>query len=88
LLSRRIVVSPVAIFVMVATLVWMWGVGAAITAVPMLILFHTIAQHVPSLRPLARLLATEDRTLHARNGRASGIFGRLVGLRNEKPTSL
>jgi predicted PurR-regulated permease PerM len=60
LLSRRIVVSPIAIFVMVATLVWMWGVGAAITAVPILILIHAVMVHVPSLRPFAELLATEE----------------------------
>ena len=60
LVSRRIVVSPVAIFIMVVGLVWMWGAAAAITAVPLLILFHTIAQHVPSLRQVAVLLATED----------------------------
>jgi predicted PurR-regulated permease PerM len=60
LLSRRLVVSPIAIFVMVATLVWMWGAPAAITAVPILILLHTVMLHVPSMRPLAMLLATED----------------------------
>ncbi|HSM94672.1 MAG TPA: AI-2E family transporter [Rhizomicrobium sp.] len=60
LLSRRIVVSPVAIFVVVATLVWMWGAYAAITAVPALILLHTVAMHVPSMRPFGMLLATED----------------------------
>lgn len=60
LLSRRIVVSPVAIFLIVAMLVWMWGAYAAITAVPGLILLHTIAMHVPSMRPFAMLLATEQ----------------------------
>jgi predicted PurR-regulated permease PerM len=59
LLSRRIVISPVAIFVMAVTLVWMWGAPAAITAVPILIIFHTISLHVPALRPVALLLATE-----------------------------
>jgi len=63
LLSRRIVISPIAIFLMVVTLVWMWGVAAAITAVPMLILFHTVAQHMPSLRAVAFLLATENNVL-------------------------
>ncbi len=58
LLSRRIVVSPIAIFVTVALLLWMWGPAAAITAVPLLIFFHTIAMHVPSLRPVGLLLAT------------------------------
>jgi predicted PurR-regulated permease PerM len=69
LLSRRLVVSPVAIFVMVATLVWMWGAYAAITAVPILILIHTISVHVPSMKPFAMLLATEQsgRALRPRN---------------------
>jgi predicted PurR-regulated permease PerM len=60
LLSRRIVVSPVAIFIVVATLVWMWGAYAAITAIPALILLHTVAMHVPSMRPFGMLLATEQ----------------------------
>jgi predicted PurR-regulated permease PerM len=62
LLSRRIVVSPIAIFVTVALLLWMWGPVAAITAVPLLIFFHTIAMHVPSLQPVGRLLATVSGT--------------------------
>lgn len=60
LLSRRIVVSPVAIFLVVAALVWMWGAYAAITAIPALILLHTIAMHVPAMRPFGMLLATEQ----------------------------
>ncbi|HWD50293.1 MAG TPA: AI-2E family transporter [Rhizomicrobium sp.] len=66
LLSRRLIVSPIAIFVMAATLVWMWGAPAAITSVPILILLHTVMVHVPSMRPLAMLLATE----HVRAGRS------------------
>jgi len=34
LLSRRIIISPVAIFLTIVALVWMWGPAAAITAVP------------------------------------------------------
>ena len=60
LLSRRIVISPVAIFLTVVTLVWMWGPLAAITAVPILISFHTVAIHVPALRPVALLMASEE----------------------------
>ncbi len=63
LLSRRLVVSPVAIFVMVATLVWMWGPFAAITGVPILILIHTVSMHVPSMKPFAILLATEHHAM-------------------------
>jgi predicted PurR-regulated permease PerM len=66
LLSRRIVISPVAIFLTVVTLVWMWGAAAAITAVPILISFHTVAQHMPGLRAVAFLLASESDALAKR----------------------
>jgi predicted PurR-regulated permease PerM len=59
LVARRLVVSPIAVFAMVAILVWMWGPFASITAVPILILVHTIMMHVASLKPWANLLATE-----------------------------
>ena len=59
LLSRRLVLSPIAIFVMVAVLVWMWGAAGVITAVPILILIHTVMVHVPATRAYARFLATE-----------------------------
>jgi predicted PurR-regulated permease PerM len=59
MLSRRVVISPVAILVIAVVLVWMWGPAAAIAAVPLLIFVHTISLHVPSLRPVALLLATE-----------------------------
>jgi predicted PurR-regulated permease PerM len=74
LLSRRIVISPVAIFLTVVALVWMWGPAAAITAVPLLISLHTVALHMPSLRPVANLLATENGTSAVR---------RNAGLRRE-----
>jgi predicted PurR-regulated permease PerM len=60
LLSRRIVISPLAIFLIAAILVWMWGAPAAIAAVPLLIFVHTVSLHVPTLRPVALLLATES----------------------------
>ncbi|MGH6870197.1 MAG: AI-2E family transporter [Rhizomicrobium sp.] len=65
LLGRRLVVSPIAIFVTIATLVWMWGAPAAITAVPILIFVHTVMMHQPHLKPFAMLLATEGPHRHA-----------------------
>lgn len=62
LVARRLVVSPIAVFAMVAILVWMWGPFASITAVPILILVHTVMMHVASLKPWANLLATEHST--------------------------
>jgi hypothetical protein len=38
----------------------MWGAYAAITAIPALILLHTISMHVPAMRPFGMLLATEQ----------------------------
>jgi predicted PurR-regulated permease PerM len=68
LVARRLVVSPIAVFAMVAILVWMWGPFASITAVPILILLHTIMMHVASLKPWAALLATEHSThVHHQN---------------------
>ncbi len=67
LLGRRLVVSPIAIFVTIATLVWMWGAPAAITAVPILIFVHTVMLHQPHLKPFAMLLATEKLHRHERS---------------------
>jgi len=64
LLGRRLVVSPIAIFVMIAVLVWMWGAAAAITAVPILIFIHTVLMHQPHLKPFAMFLATESVPRH------------------------
>jgi predicted PurR-regulated permease PerM len=77
LLSRRIVISPIAILLTVVTLVWMWGPAAAITAVPTLILVHTIAMHVPALRPVGFLLASE-------NGRLAKHVGQDVELTHRR----
>ena len=60
LLSRRMVISPLAIFLIAVVLVWMWGPAAAIAAVPLLIFVHTISLHAPALKPVALLLATES----------------------------
>ncbi len=59
LVSRRVGVSALAIFVAIAVLVWMWGAAASILAVPLLILFHAIARNIESLKPYAVLLMEE-----------------------------
>jgi predicted PurR-regulated permease PerM len=87
LLSRRIVISPVAIFLTVVTLVWMWGPAAAITAVPILISFHTVALHVPTLRPVAFLLASEGGALAMRRNGALTRAPRTLWQRRPRPTS-
>jgi predicted PurR-regulated permease PerM len=62
LVSRRIAVSSLAVFLTVALFAWLSGPFAAIVAVPILILFSAIARHVPGLEPLAILLLAENET--------------------------
>jgi len=62
LVSRRIAVSSLAVFLTVAIFGWLSGPFAAIVAVPLLILFSSIARHVPGLEPWAILLLAENET--------------------------
>jgi predicted PurR-regulated permease PerM len=59
LVSRRVAVSSIAIFLTVTFFLWLWGAFAAIVAVPLLILFSAVARHVPGLEPIAVLLLAE-----------------------------
>lgn len=59
LVSRRVAVSSIAIFLTVTFFLWLWGPFAAIVAVPLLILFSAVARHVPGLEPIAVLLLAE-----------------------------
>jgi len=59
LVSRRVAVSSIAIFLTVTFFLWLWGAFAAIVAVPLLILFSAVARHVPKLEPIAVLLLAE-----------------------------
>jgi predicted PurR-regulated permease PerM len=59
LLSRRLEVSSLAVFLAVAGLAWLWGPFAAILAVPILIVFVAVARHVPGLEPWAVLLLAD-----------------------------
>ena len=59
LVSSRIEVSSLAVFLTVAVFAWLSGPFAAIVAVPVLIVFTSIARHVPGLEPFAILLMAE-----------------------------
>lgn len=62
LVSSRIEVSSLAVFLTVALFAWLSGPFAAIVAVPVLIVFISIARHVPALEPVAMLLMAETST--------------------------
>lgn len=59
LLSRRMVVNPVALLVSFAFFTWMWGAAATVLSVPMVVCFSVIAKYTPGLQPLAVLLTNE-----------------------------
>lgn len=57
LMSRRIEINPVALFVALAFFVWLWGVPAALISAPLLIIIYTFSKHLDSLSPIAAVLA-------------------------------
>jgi predicted PurR-regulated permease PerM len=64
LMARRIEINPVALFVGLAFVVWLWGVPAAIIAAPLLITIYTFSRHTPSLQPIAAILAPITKPRH------------------------
>jgi predicted PurR-regulated permease PerM len=55
--GRRMTLSPVAVFVMIIVLGWMWGVIGALVAVPVLASLKIICVRIASLRPIAEFLS-------------------------------
>ncbi len=55
--GRRMTLSPVAVFVMIIVLGWMWGVIGALVAVPVLASLKIICDRIDSLRPIAEFLS-------------------------------
>lgn len=84
LVSRRIAVSAIAVFLTVAMFALLAGPFAAIVAVPLLILFSTVAHHVPGLEPIAILLLPEGETsLDTRKSGMQKLFAAEATLRAE-----
>ena len=57
IVGRRMTLSPVAVFVMIMVLAWMWGVIGALVAVPVLASLKIICDRVGPLRPIAEFLS-------------------------------
>lgn len=89
LLSRRLEVSSLAVFLAVAGLAWLWGPFAAILAVPMLIAFVAVARHVPGLEPWAVLLLADSdpRSEVKETGRERFFAGEEAVLEEDKAKS-
>jgi predicted PurR-regulated permease PerM len=55
--GRRMTLSPVAVFIMIIVLGWMWGVIGALVAVPVLASLKIICDRIRSLHPIAEFLS-------------------------------
>jgi predicted PurR-regulated permease PerM len=55
--GRRMTLSPVAVFIMIIVLGWMWGVIGALVAVPVLASLRIICDRIEPLRPIAEFLS-------------------------------
>jgi predicted PurR-regulated permease PerM len=54
-LSRRLTLSPAAVFLSVVVWSWLWGIPGALIAVPLLAATKIVFQHIPRLEPIARI---------------------------------
>jgi len=57
--GRRLALSPVAIFLSLVVLGWIWGIIGVLIAVPVLATIRLVSEHVEALAPLATLLGRE-----------------------------
>ncbi|WP_164738119.1 AI-2E family transporter [Frigidibacter oleivorans] len=57
--SRRLEMNTVVVFVTVALWAWLWSVVGMIVAVPMLVVFRVLCDHIPGLERLGNFLGGE-----------------------------
>lgn len=55
-LGRRLLLSPVAIFIAIMVWGWLWGIAGALLAVPLLASCKIICERIAPLRPIAEFL--------------------------------
>lgn len=56
ILGRRLTLNPLLVFVALVFWGWLWGVAGALMAVPILMTFKIVCDHVPPLAPVGELL--------------------------------
>ena len=54
--GRRLVLSPVAVFIALVVSGWIWGIAGAIMAVPLLASFKIMCEEIEALNPIAEFL--------------------------------
>jgi predicted PurR-regulated permease PerM len=60
LVSRRLAMNSVAVFLAVAFWAWLWSVVGMIVAVPLLVVMRVLCDHIPGLERLGNFLSGED----------------------------
>jgi predicted PurR-regulated permease PerM len=58
MMGRAERMNVIAVFIGLLLWTWLWGPWGTLLAVPMLAATKSVADHVPGLRPLARLMAS------------------------------
>ena len=64
LLSRAASLNHVAIFLAIAFWSWAWGVPGMLLAVPMLMVFKAVCDHVEGLQGIGKFVGQEDKARH------------------------
>ena len=59
-MSRRLTLNPVAVFLSLAFWWWVWGIAGAFLAVPMLAVFKIACDHVERLAPIGEFLSGRE----------------------------
>jgi predicted PurR-regulated permease PerM len=70
LMSRRLTLNPVAIFVGLAFWWWIWGIAGAFIAVPLIATFKIFCDHIEALAPIGEFLGERDEAERRRTVRA------------------
>jgi predicted PurR-regulated permease PerM len=59
-MSRRLTLNPVAVFLALAFWWWVWGIAGAFLAVPMLAVFKIVCDHIERLAPIGEFLSGRE----------------------------
>jgi predicted PurR-regulated permease PerM len=59
-MSRRLTLNPVAVFLSLAFWWWVWGIAGAFLAVPMLAVFKIVCDHLEHLAPIGEFLSGRE----------------------------
>jgi len=60
LIGVRMTVSPLAIILAISFWTWIWGPAGAIVSIPALLIFKTVCDHTPNLRPVGLLIGDAE----------------------------